>query len=120
MIQGFHLRFTSEELRQHMVDRAAHHVARAIIKESEIPSLREVQDKIKAGTSAPEKAAGMGKFSNSTVGTSDVQQAIESLESEVRDHRNKSIVFKLFAEHLYAEDYDLQEADLVRLEILKR
>ncbi len=120
MIQGLKFKFTSSELKQHMVDRALHHTGRADAKAAELPALREVAEKLKAGkTEAPTEAA--GKMSNAMFGgAGDVESAIDTIEREVREHRNKAVAFRLFAEHLFAEDYDLGEADLVRLELLGR
>ena len=121
MVIGFRLKFTAEELGEHLRARAEYHDGRATLKEGELPALRTVLETIRRGGANPPTVAKMGgKGSSSYSGGVDVGDAIDGIEEQVRDHRNKSLVFKLFAEHLFAEDYDLQEADLIRLEILKR
>lgn len=118
MIQGFRLKFTSDELKTHLRDRVDHHEGRAITKESELPALRSAAEKLKVSIEAPARAS--DKFGSSNGSGPDVNSAIENLEDQVRDHRNKAAVFRLFADHLFAEDYDLTENDLFRLEFLKR
>jgi len=45
---------------------------------------------------------------------------VEALEADIRDHRNRAIVFRTLADHLVPHaTYDLDESDLRRLEIVK-
>lgn len=119
MIEGFKLKITSAELVKHCLERAEYHNGRGKKKEADLPALKEACDKIKAGGSlAAESLARMsGKSGAYHMDASDV---VEDLEKDIRDHYNKALVFKFFSEHLFEEDYVLQEADLVRLEVLKR
>lgn len=50
----------------------------------------------------------------------DNNDPVGDLEADIKDHRNKSLVFAFFSTHLYEEDYNLDESALIRLEILKR
>ncbi len=44
---------------------------------------------------------------------------IEQLEEDIKNHRNKALVFRTLADHLVPDaTYDLDEADLHRLEVL--
>jgi len=118
MISGLKLKVTSKELRQHCLDRAGYHARRGNEKEAELPSLKEAVDRIKGagGGLTPDSLARMSKGGYHL----DPDSPVESLENDIRDHRNKSLVFCFFAEHLFDEDYTLEESDLVRLEVLKR
>lgn len=49
----------------------------------------------------------------------DPESVVESLESDIRTHNEKAIIFQFFADHLFSEDYTLMETDLKRLEMLK-
>lgn len=115
MIEGLKLRVTSEELRDHCCQRALHHRSRASSKEAELPTLRESLEKLK-----PEMAAMALTHMNKSSSNyhADPEELLENLERDIRDHRNKALVFEFFAAHLFEEDYTLQENDLVRLEIL--
>ena len=118
MIEGFKLKVTCAELRKHLVGRAAYHRQRATEKEGELPNLRTALDNIKRQgvTVVTESIASMGKGGYNL----DTEDPIKKLEQDIQDHRNKSLVFFFFSEHLFDEDYTLVESDLVRLEILKR
>ena len=128
MIKGFRLKITKGELRTHCIERGNFHAQRAELKETkqmpELVALKEATEKVRATTSEPvDELAQMSKLSNTrgyNFQSSDPQQLIDSLEADIRNHRNKALVFKFFAEHLWDEDYDLDEGDLQRLEIISR
>lgn len=113
MIDGFRLKFTSKELASHLTDRAKYHRRRAAEKGDQLPKLKEAMEHIK-GSGAATSVANMSK------GGYHVEDPVADLERDIRNHENKVLVFDLFAGHLFDEDYDLKEEDLVRLEILKR
>lgn len=116
MIQGLRLKVTSPELKTHCQARAAYHEGRAKTKEAELPKLKEAMEHIRGATTGlPSSVTHMNKGGYNL----DPNQAVTDLENDVREHKNKAMVFAYFAEHLFAEDYDLQEADLRRLEIVK-
>lgn len=119
MIEGLKIKVTAAELQQHCQDRATYHAGRADSKEAELPSLREALEKIKAtgGRAADTLARMSGKSETCHL---DPDDPLGALENDIRDHRNKALVFGFFASHLFDEDYVLQEVDLIRLEILKR
>lgn len=119
-VKGLRYQFTSEQLRQHMVDRAAHHESRATAKEEALPELRSAVEIVKkAGTTAAASIAAMSKFSNSNYHF-DAGDQVEQLETDIKDHRNKALVFRELSQHLFVgATYDLDENDLRRLEILK-
>lgn len=117
MIEGLKIRVTSEELKKHLEDRAAYHEGRAKAKEAEIPDLEAAVQKIKeVGGAPPTMATMVGKGHYQM---DDVDPA-KALRDDVTNHYNKAMVFRYLATHLFTEDYNLQEADLTRLEILKR
>lgn len=119
-IKGLRYQFTSDQLRAHMVDRAKYHDGRADTKETALPELRAAVEIVKkAGTQAAASIAAMSKFSNSNYHF-DPGTQVEQLEQDIKDHRNKALVFRELSKHLFVDStYDLDENDLRRLEILK-
>jgi len=120
MIKGLRLRLTTEELKAHCLARAEYHTKRADTKEADLPDLRAAMEKIKAAGAAnlnPQQLAHMNKVSNSY--HIDSEAPVEALERDIAQHRNQALAFKFYGEHLFAEDYDLDESDLKRLQILK-
>lgn len=114
MITGFCLRLTSAELQKHCSGRANYHAQREREYAKELPKVKESVEQLKkAGSSSP-TVSYMSKG-----GSYDVD-IVKDMEEKIRDHHNKSLVFEFFASHLFEEDYNLQENDLIRLEILKR
>jgi hypothetical protein len=118
MIEGLKIKVTSGELKEHLTMRAAHHRKRADDKEVELPQLRDALERIKAAPQATNISAMQKLTSNSYHVNPD--DTISALENDIRDHRNKALVFDFFAGHLFEEDYVLQENDLIRLEVIKR
>ncbi len=120
MITGFRLRVPCAELVKHCRDRAAYHLGRAEAKNAELPKLREAMEQLKAATitGLPTSVSRMTKGAAAYQST-DPEDLITNLEGDIRTHQNKSLVFDYFATHLFEEDYDLGEADLQRLEILR-
>lgn len=119
MIVGLRLRFTPEELKSHMAGRSRYHRDRADLKEKELEKAKEIANALKA-SQQPEDVTKMAKGYSHTSNASSAEDLVESLETAVRDHRNKALAFDCFSLHLMDEDYDLGEADLVRLEVLNR
>jgi hypothetical protein len=113
MIDGFRLRFTAQELASHLTDRAQYHRGREADKAGQLPKLKEAMDQIKAVGEA-KNVATMSK------GGYHSEDPVADLERDIRDHHNKALVFDLFAVHLFEDDYNLKEDDLIRLEILRR
>lgn len=117
MIKGLRLRMASVELRKHCETRSAHHRTRAEEKTKEIPALKEAMERIKKmGGSITEIAKFSKSMSNYNV---DQEDPVEALEKDIHAHIGKSLVFGFFASHLFDEDYDLDENDLRRLELIK-
>jgi predicted RNase H-like nuclease len=115
MIEGFRLKITAEELRGHCARRAAYHQNRADEKRAQVPTLQEAFDTIKGkGKASPVNVAHMNK------GGYRLENPVEDLEEDIRDHENKALVFTFYSTHLFDEDYDLAVDDLVRLEMLRR
>jgi phage tail tube protein FII len=115
MIDGFKLRISSAELKQHCKARAAYHSRRAEEKQVSLPELKRTMETIK-GAGMALSVATMNKGGYSL----DANDAVESLEKDINDHRNKAEVFNFYADHLFDDDYNLGDGDLIRLEILKR
>lgn len=118
MIEGLKIRVTSKELNAHMTARADYHATRADTKEHELPGIKDAMAKLKSGLN-PEAVAVMNKTGMSSGYNLDPEGTVEALERDIRDHRNKALAFRYLGDHLFDEDYNLSEADLKRLEILK-
>lgn len=117
LVEGLKLIVTNDELRNHCKGRAAYHRSRASEKELELPKLREVMASLKGqGHQLATVVLTMYKCGYNL----DAERPVEKLEADIRDHRNKALVFDWFADHLLAADYILDEGALTRLEILKR
>ncbi|WP_422931398.1 hypothetical protein [Singulisphaera sp. PoT] len=115
MVRGFRLRFTSPELKKHFKDRSNYHRKRAEEKAARLSTLRV------AGERAEPSATGAPQAEASKAGqVGQGEEPVGDLERDIKDHLGKTSMFDLFAEHLFAEDYDLEESDLVRLELLRR
>ena len=115
MIEGFKLKVSSAELKKHCAERSAYHHQRASDKTAGLPELRRSLEVLKNNTPASSVShMNKGGYHLNT------DDPIESLERDIADHNNKSLVFKFFSEHLFDEDYTLKEEDLIRLEIVKR
>ena len=112
MIEGFRLKITSAELKKHCTERGAYHRDRALEYQKEMPKIRESIEALQSHGLAT-SVARMSKGSFET-------DPIEDMENKIRDHGNKALVFQFFADHLFDEDYNLKEEDLIRLEVLKR
>ena len=118
MISGLRLKLTSAEISAHCKARAQYHVERAEEKQASLSELREMHAKLLKNYE-PSDVAKMSKFGN--VSTADqVEVMIGNMDDAIRNHRNKALALSFIGDHLYSEDYDLTEADLVRLEILGR
>lgn len=118
IVKGLRYHYTTDQLREQMLGRAKHHDGRADQKEKALPELKKAIDTVKANAvTNPETVAAMSKFSNYQFSTGD---QVEALENDIRDHRNKALVFRTLADHLVQHAiYDLDEGDLRRLEIVK-
>lgn len=117
MITGFKLRVTSGELKTHLRERAAYHRRRADEKGAELPGLRDAMERLKKNAAgAATNLAHMNKTSNYRM---DPDDPVENLETDIKDHQNKAMVFEFYAEHLFDEDYTLDRNDLVSLEIVR-
>ena len=117
MIEGFKLKVASSELKTHCFGRAEYHRKRATEKEAELPKVKEAMEAIRRG--GGHAAAGITHMNKNSYNL-DTTDVVENLENDIKDHKNKAMVFDFFGNHLFAEDYTLKEDDLIRLEILKR
>lgn len=120
IIKGLRYQFNTEQLATHMKARADYHEGRANHKEGALPELKNAVEIVKqAGTAHATAIATMSKFSNSNYHFDPTDQ-VEQLENDIKDHRNKALVFRTLAGHLFpGATYDLDENDLRRLEIVK-
>jgi hypothetical protein len=115
IVKGLLFHYSTEQLAETMRARATHHEARAAEKEGALPDLRRAVDMVKASAEA-KAVAQMSKGSSYHF---DGDQVTE-LESDIRDHKNKALVFRDMADHLVPNaTYELGEAELRRLEIVK-
>ena len=112
MINGFRIRVTVAELREHLMTRAEYHMTRAETKAKELPTLKEAFATIASNMASPSPT-------NSTSYHMDPQSTIDQLERDIREHKSKSLRFAFFAAHLFDEDYDLTVSELGALELVK-
>lgn len=119
MIVGLRLKFTPEELGKHMKARAAYHRKRAEEKLPELEKAKEIRAALQVNID-PEDVDKMSKGFSNRGNHSNADDLVTSLEDSIKTHRNKALTFDMFADHLFGEDYDLSESDLVRLEFLER
>lgn len=114
MIEGFKLKITHEELRQHFYGRAGYHTGLANEKEVHLINLRrevEALDKIKGCTSIGSPKSVHHNY--------DPKEAVENLENDIAAHRKKAANFRFYADHLFDDDYTLNQGDLHNLEIIR-
>jgi hypothetical protein len=119
MIEGLKFRVTSNELKVHFENRSVYHSGRAEEKAVELEKLRQIADKLIPEVDA-QNVSRMNKMSMGMGHNANPHDLCDSMESDIRNHNNSSLVFKFFSEHLFEEDYTLTEVDLQRIEILKR
>ena len=120
IVQGLRYHYTTEQLKEQMLGRAKHHDSRADQKEKALPELKRAVDTVKSNAQTQENTeVTMMLKAHSNYHFAGGDQ-VEALEADIRDHRNRAIVFRTLADHLvpYAT-YDLDENDLRRLEIVK-
>ena len=118
IVKGLLFHYSTEELAQLMNARADYHDDRANTKEGALPELKKAMETVKANTAAVSNVAMMSKLNNSPYHFD--ANAAEGLENDIRDHRNKALVFRTLSKHLVANaTYELAEEALRRLEILK-
>lgn len=120
IVKGLRYHYTTEQLRDHMQKRADYHESRASQKEGALPELKSAVETVKAaGRGAATHVAAMSKFSNSNYNF-DAGDQVDALENDIKDHRNKALVFRTLSDHLVPNaTYDLEETELRRLEIVK-
>lgn len=119
IVKGLRYHYTTEQLCTHMLQRGNYHDERAKQKEGTLPDLKNAVETVKAaGCDAATHVAAMSKFNTNY--NFDAGDQVEALENDIKDHRNKALVFRTLAEHLVPNaTYDLEEAELRRLEIIK-
>ncbi len=118
MIDGLRIKVGHEELADHLRERAEHHRKRAAEKTAKLPKLREAMDELKAANNAAGQSLGQMSKSNA-IYASDPDSVVEKLEQDIKYHKNTALVFDYFASHLFPDVYNLAEADLKRLQILR-
>lgn len=114
MIKGLRLRISSLELQEGMRERAKYHDQRAQTKSGDLPELRKIMESMKHSPATAVSNMSKGNYQM------DNSNPVEALEADIRGHHQKAIAFRYMADHLFDEDYDLDENDLIRLEILRR
>lgn len=118
IVKGLLFHYTTEELDKLMNARAGYHEDRAKQKESALPELKKAVDTVKASTDA--EVTDVARMSKAGVAYNFGGDEVESLKRDIRDHKNKALVFRTLAEHLVKNaTYELDESDLRRLELIK-
>lgn len=116
VVLGLRVRVTPQWLRAHLRARAAHHEKRAQEKREFLPQLEDAAAKLKQQS----PATTVGNFNkSSTPYRFDGDDAVEQLKSDIESHQNKAVAFSFLASALFDMDYCLDQADLVKLEVLK-
>lgn len=117
IVKGLVFHYTTEQLAAHMRGRADHHDQRAAQKETAIPDLKNAIETVKK-TAEASSAVMITKTSSHY--NFNGENELERLETDIKDHKNKAVVFRELAEHLIVGAvYELGEADLRRLEVVK-
>jgi len=118
IVHGLLFHYSTAELAEQMRGRADYHDERAKQKEAALPELKSAVETVKANAEAAiNDVTKMSKFSNYHF---DAGDQVEALENDIRDHKNKALVFRTLAAHLVPDaTYELDEGSLRRLEILK-
>lgn len=99
MIVGLQLDFTSKELKDHIQTRSNHHKERAEWYEKQVKSLKDGGLERHDATLDP----------------------VSSLERQMTTHREKHVLFEVFASHVVPEEtYRLTERDLMYLEFVSQ
>jgi len=133
MIEGLKLNIPSKELAELVKARAHHHRGRAELKEKEqLPMLKATLPDLEKAMAVVQGHGGHGQakdvvsklVSNSSYAMNEnpvdrLRADIEKLEQDIRNHRNRALVFDFISTHLFDDTYSLTESDLTRLEILK-
>lgn len=116
-VPGVKVLLSVTELERLLKERATYHSAKAAQKEEQLPKLEEAWAAIKINPIENQP----GLHSNTIKGyQSDLGSQIEALKEDIKVHRNKSNYFTFLSQHLFPRDYCLEEADLLRLEIVRR
>lgn len=116
MISGLRLRVTSAELKLHCQFRAQYHKARAEEKRDQLSKMRPLVEALKTDPLAAVQFSNIQKNNY----RANPEDTLDALEEDIREHHNKYLLFVFYSEHLFEEDYDLKDDDLIRLEMLKR
>jgi hypothetical protein len=120
IVKGLRYHYTTDQLREQMLGRAKHHELRAEQKEKALPELKRAVETVKANAQTQENTELAMMIKTSANYHFAGGNQVEALETDIRDHRNKALVFKTLADHLVPHaTYDLDENDLRRLEIVK-
>lgn len=113
LVPGMRIRMKSAELAGMLRDRCSYHISRAEAKQREMPGLKAAADAIRV------QSQSNPNVSNSSNYKFDGDSAVEQLDKDIKDHRNKSRQFSFLAEHLFEDDYCLERSDLVALELIQ-
>ncbi len=107
MITGLHIELSSEELKQHIQERADHHKKRAEWYSQQAAQLQEGQEPRQPD---PDEDHHSRSY-----------DPLQGLLTKVNEHRYKMVFFRFLADHIIPnEKYRLSESDLARLEIFSR
>lgn len=113
LVPGQQFCMSAAELKKHLEGRAAYHRSRAESKSAELPKLKEAAEAIKK---LPQEFANKSNSSNYNFRGED---AIESLEADIKRHKQSAAKFTWMAGHLFDDDYCLNWGDLSNLEIVQ-
>lgn len=126
MVTGLRFRFAHQELLTHLNERTEHHNKRAETKQAQLPKLKQMLEDIKNNRFNPSEAPDPNDEDlcqtiatyNKSPYAFNSESPVEQLERDIAAHQKKARTFRLLAEHLFEEYYDLAESDLKQLEMV--
>ena len=135
-VPGLIFEVSPERLRKHLLERAVYHVGKAEVKDAEIPKLEQLVsdleaavDRIKGVSGGPSTQANLAASLKSMSARNynfqgddeakALEQQIEALRNDVKDHQNKAATFRFLAESVWDAIYALTWEDLGRLELAR-
>jgi hypothetical protein len=102
MIEGVKIDISTDELKDHLSERASYHQEKQAFYEGQVESL---------------KAGHVGEMDKGAISNDPVSQ----LEGSARRHKETAALFQFISDHLVPNEvYRLEERDLTRLEVLSR
>lgn len=128
---GLIFKLSHEKLKAGLLARGEHHTTRANEKEAALPQLKELVvtldqtsehlQSVRAAGLGGKTAANFNNYGFDGKGNArQLEEQIEALEKDIREHRNKATAFTFLAESLFETTYALSWEDLKTIEFAPR